>query len=83
MSYLKERERLLNHAVGVYSGVPYEATISQGQKLQEGHVIFSDKGRFTFDFFYRNDLNPYRFLPRGGDAIMDISSLGIKIDCAV
>ena len=70
---------MLNHAVGVYSGVPYEATISQGGKAQKGHVIFSDKGRFTFDFFYGNDLNSYRFLPRGGDANLDISSLEEKM----
>ncbi|MDE2994931.1 MAG: hypothetical protein OXU67_13730 [Chloroflexota bacterium] len=52
MSYLKERERLLNYAVGVRSGVPYDAEMTLDGDPVKGHVIFSSKGAFTFDFYY-------------------------------
>ena len=52
MSYLKERERLLNHVLGVRSGMPYDAEMTLDGEPVKGHVIFSSKGAFTFDFYY-------------------------------
>lgn len=52
MSYLDERERLLNYAVGVRAGVPYDAEMTLTGEPVKGHVVFSRKGAFTFDFYY-------------------------------
>ena len=77
MSYLDKREELLNHAVGVRSGVPYAATISQGEEVLAGHVVFSGKGRLTFDFYH--DDFPYHNSPFGRDFMLQISSLDVNL----